>query len=151
MENLTTPTTGESYNATDRINLSVQQSTTDRHHLIEENVILWSIIDGILLVLILPANILTILAICLSRRIRCFTSNLFILSLAISDMLVGITLPYQLAFYMGSELGKSHSWCLIRFFLIIIACAVSIWNLIAIAVDRYVAIVYPFHYYRYEK
>lgn len=115
---------------------------------IDPNLAFWAVIDGVLLVFIVGGNILTILAVRFSRRLRTVISNLFILSLAISDMVVGFTLPYHLAFYMGSNLGNDRGWCLLRFFLIILACCVSIWNLIAIAVDRYIAIVYPLHYSR---
>jgi len=120
----------------------------DRGAVIESDVVFWSIIDGILLIAILGGNTLTILAVRFSRRLRSAISNQFVLSLAISDMVVGFTLPYHLAFYMGSGLGDYRFWCLLRFFLIIFACCVSIWNLIAIAVDRYLAIVYPLHYSR---
>lgn len=123
----------------------LQPSTT---HSIDPNLAFWAVIDGVLLVFIVGGNILTILAVRFSRRLRTIISNLFILSLAISDMVVGFTLPYHLAFYMGSNLGNDRGWCLLRFFLIILACCVSIWNLIAIAIDRYIAIVYPLHYSR---
>ncbi|CAO1380093.1 unnamed protein product [Diamesa serratosioi] len=110
---------------------------------------MWTIIDGILLVAILCGNILTILAVRFSRRLRSVISNHFVLSLAISDILVGLTLPYHLAFYMGTGLGSNKEFCMLRFFFVIMACCVSIWNLIAIAVDRYIAICYPLHYSRY--
>lgn len=127
--------------------MSLQQQPTSAQH-IDPNLAFWAVIDGVLLVFIVGGNILTILAVRFSRRLRTVISNLFILSLAISDMVVGFTLPYHLAFYMGSNLGNDRGWCLLRFFLIILACCVSIWNLIAIAVDRYIAIVYPLHYSR---
>lgn len=123
-------------------------STSGTTHSIDPNLAFWAVIDGVLLVFIVGGNILTILAVRFSRRLRTIISNLFVLSLAISDMVVGFTLPYHLAFYMGSNLGNDRGWCLLRFFLIILACCVSIWNLIAIAVDRYIAIVYPLHYSR---
>ena len=115
---------------------------------VDSNLAIWAVVDGVLLVFILGGNILTILAVRFSRRLRSVISNMFVLSLAISDILVGFTLPYHLAFYMGSNLGKSKELCLLRFFLIILACCNSIWNLIAIAVDRYIAIFYPLHYNR---
>lgn len=121
----------------------------NRVSVIEEEFLIWAIIDGLLLVAILCGNILTILAVRYSRRLRSVISNHFVLSLAISDILVGLTLPYHLTFYLGSDLGSSKHWCLLRFFFVIMACCVSIWNLIAIALDRYIAICYPLHYSRY--
>lgn len=130
------------------INKSNPIRVLDRVSTIEKDVMMWTIIDGILLVAILCGNILTILAVRFSRRLRSVISNHFVLSLAISDILVGLTLPYHLAFYMGTGLGSNKEFCMLRFFFVIMACCVSIWNLIAIAVDRYIAICYPLHYSR---
>lgn len=128
---------------------SSQPSAHDRYSEIRENVVLWSIIDGLLFITIVCGNCLTIAAVQLSRRLRSVVSNLFILSLAISDLLVGLTIPYHLAFYLDVTLGESHFVCIMKFFFNIVACCVSIWNLIAIAIDRYIAIVYPLHYSRW--
>lgn len=122
--------------------------SADRVSHIKADVISWMFVDGIILVVIFFGNILTILAIRLSKKLQSYTSNMFVLSLAVSDLVVGLTLPYHLVFYMGSGVGSKASTCLMRFFLIIMACTVSIWNLISIAIDRYVAIVYPLHYVR---
>ncbi|KAG8236826.1 hypothetical protein J437_LFUL017283 [Ladona fulva] len=92
------------------------------------------------------------------------SSSRFVLSLAISDLLVGLSMPFHMVFYIqgadggGSPLmiGKDYvtlgqiEWaCLLRFVLIALACSASACNLLAIAVDRYLAIVYPLHYCRY--
>lgn len=98
----------------------------------------WSIIDGSLMVLIISGNTLTILAVTLSRRLSSLVSNQFVLNLAISDLMVGLTLPYHLVFYLDDDFGKIKWSCLMRFILIILACLASIYNIIAIAVDRYV-------------
>lgn len=139
------------YNGITELMTSDNDSTvisTEKPNEIKEEVIVWAILDGILLIAILSGNILTILAVRYSRRLRSVISNQFVLSLAISDILVGLTLPYHLAFYLNTELGDSKRACLLRFFLVILACCVSIWNLIAIALDRYIAICYPLHYSR---
>lgn len=124
-------------------------TTRQRYEEIREHVVVWSIIDGFLFVSIVAGNCLTIAAVQLSRRLRSVVSNLFILSLAISDLLVGLTIPYHLAIYLDVTLGESHLVCIMKFFFNIVACCVSIWNLIAIAIDRYIAIVYPLHYSRW--
>lgn len=125
--------------------------SSNRVSVIEEEFLIWAIIDGFLLVAILCGNILTILAVRFSRRLRSVISNHFVLSLAISDILVGLTLPYHLTFYLGSDLGSNKQLCLLRFFFVILACCVSIWNLISIALDRYLAICYPLHYSRWVR
>ncbi|XP_034490016.1 histamine H2 receptor [Drosophila innubila] len=113
--------------------------------------LLWVIINAIILVFILGGNMLTIVAVRTCRNLRSVISNLFILSLAISDFIVGVALPYHVAFYMGMgfNLGRLRGLCLLRFFLFIYACCVSILTLISIAVDRYIAVMYALHYRRY--
>ncbi|XP_011295308.1 histamine H2 receptor isoform X1 [Musca domestica] len=109
---------------------------------------LWAFINGVLLVVILGGNAFTIIAVRTCRRLRSFISNLFIMSLAVSDFIVGLTLPYHLSFYLTTTMGNKYVLCLTRFFLIIFACCVSILTLITISVDRYIAIVYALHYRR---
>ncbi|PSN46479.1 hypothetical protein C0J52_06891 [Blattella germanica] len=108
--------------------------------------ILWSILDGTLLVIILCGNILTILAIRCSRRLSNVMSNHFVMSLAISDLFVGLTLPYHMAFYLSSTLGNDKETCILRFVLLVLGCTASMCNLFIIAIDRYISIVYPLHY-----
>lgn len=97
----------------------------------------WSIVDGALMLLIVSGNTLTILAVTLSRRLSSLVSNQFVLNLAVSDLMVGLTLPYHLVFYLDDDFGKVKWTCLMRFILIVLACLASIYNIIAIAVDRY--------------
>lgn len=96
----------------------------------------WSILDGTLMLLIISGNTLTILAVTLSRKLSTLVSNQFVLNLAISDLMVGMTLPYHMVFYLDEEFGKIKWSCLMRFILIVLACLASIYNIIAIAVDR---------------
>lgn len=125
-----------------------QQEEPSQH--IGAGLLLWVIINFIILVFILGGNILTIVAVRTCRHLRSVISNIFILSLAISDFIVGLALPYHVAFYMsmGSDLGRLRGFCLLRFFLFICACCVSILTLISIAVDRYIAVMYALHYRR---
>ncbi|XP_020716795.1 histamine H2 receptor [Ceratitis capitata] len=116
---------------------------------IGEATIFWATCNTLIMACILAGNALTILAIITCRRLRRLISNTFILTLAISDFAVGITLPYHIAFYVGSNLGQSEILCMLRFFLMIFSCCVSILTLITIAVDRYIAIVYALHYRRF--
>lgn len=108
--------------------------------------IYWLIIDILLFLLIVFGNVLTILAVKMSRRLRHVISNYLIMNLAISDLLVGLTLPYHLGFYFSESLNKTEATCILRFVLISLACCASVFNVSAIAIDRYIAIIYPFNY-----
>ncbi|XP_017477499.1 PREDICTED: histamine H2 receptor-like [Rhagoletis zephyria] len=110
--------------------------------------IFWVTCNILIMICIVAGNSLSILAITTCRRLRSLIANMFILSLAVSDFGVGLLLPYHIAFYLGSNLGQSKLFCVLRFVLIIFSCCVSIMTLITIAVDRYIAIVYALHYRR---
>lgn len=111
--------------------------------------VFWILLDCFLFVAIILGNILTILAIAWARKLRSVVSNYFILNLAMSDLMVGITLPYHLAFYVDSALHRNKSVCISRFVMFTLACGGSIYNIIVIAIDRYVAIVHPLSYNAY--
>ncbi|XP_025074394.1 histamine H2 receptor isoform X1 [Pogonomyrmex barbatus] len=115
----------------------------------ESNHVFWILMDCFLFIAIVLGNVLTILAIAWARRLRNIISNYFILNLAVSDLLVGVTLPYHLAFYVDKTLHHNKPICISRFVMISLACGGSIYNLIVIAIDRYVAIVHPLSYNRY--
>lgn len=111
--------------------------------------IIWGVIDSILILAILTGNILTICAVKWSRKLSAVLSNQFIFSLAISDIMVAISFPYHFAFFVVETLSTTRELCLLRFVFIILACSSSMSNLLGIATDRYIAIVYPLHYSRY--
>lgn len=115
----------------------------------ENSQMFWILLDCFLFVAIVLGNVLTILAIAWARRLRNIVSNYFILNLAVSDLMVGVTLPYHLAFYVDSTLHRNKSVCISRFVMISLACGGSIYNLIVIAIDRYLAIVHPLSYNAY--
>lgn len=115
----------------------------------ENSHVFWILLDCFLFIAIVLGNVLTILAIAWARRLRNIVSNYFILNLAVSDLMVGVTLPYHLAFYVDSMLHRNKSVCISRFVMISLACGGSIYNLIVIAIDRYLAIVHPLSYNAY--
>jgi len=107
-------------------------------------------IDSFLLIVIVLGNVLTILAILWARKLRNIISNYFILNLAVSDLLVGVTLLYNITIYVTDELHHNNTPLCISYIVILnLACGGSMIYLIVIAVDRYIAIVHPFCYNAY--
>ncbi|CAH1158838.1 unnamed protein product [Phyllotreta striolata] len=94
-------------------------------------------------------NVLTLFAILLSKKLSSMMANYFVFSLAVSDLMVGLSLPYHMLFYTLDDFGSLKYACLLRFVLISFASSSSICNLLFIAMDRYLAIVYPLHYARF--
>ncbi|XP_066151457.1 histamine H2 receptor [Euwallacea fornicatus] len=110
--------------------------------------IVWIVITALLITVTILGNLLTISAILSTRKLSSVVANQLVFSLAVSDLFVGLTIPYHMAFYIVTDFGSGKINCLLRFVLISFACSSSISNLLVIAVDRYVAIVYPLHYNR---
>ncbi|XP_077293181.1 histamine H2 receptor-like [Arctopsyche grandis] len=109
----------------------------------------WTIVDIFLMFIIISGNVLTILAVNLTRSLSKRNSNKCVLNLAVSDLTVGLTLPYHIAFYASESLRANKITCIMKFCLIILTCSASISSVILVAVDRYMAILYPLHYNKY--
>ncbi|KAK3094767.1 hypothetical protein FSP39_005952 [Pinctada imbricata] len=95
-------------------------------------------------------NSLVILAIIVDKRLR-RVGNIFIVSLAASDMLVGIlvaplSLTYQLTHYWTLGRIVCDFWTAMD----VSCCTASIVNLCIISYDRYNAITQPLRYARYR-
>ena len=89
-------------------------------------------------------NGLVLLAIYKNRRLQTVT-NCFIASLALADFLVGIIVAPLAAL---SYLGLPHNFygCVFTNSIVIVFTQVSIFNLVAVACERFVAIKNPFAY-----
>ena len=96
---------------------------------------------------IIPSNILVIIAVTSSSKLRTIP-NSFIVSLACSDLTVGLVLPYHTAFILLPEMNTHKYLCLFRIVTVGAPCGVSIINLCLIAFDRYICVVRPLSYHR---
>lgn len=70
----------------------------------------WVAADSILFVMIICGNLFTVY-ILRSTRVM---SNRFVISLACTDMLVGITLPYHMAFTIFPRISEIKTTCILR-------------------------------------
>ncbi|CAB1457234.1 unnamed protein product [Pleuronectes platessa] len=88
-------------------------------------------------------NILVCLIVLENRRMRTVT-NLFILNLAISDLLVGIfCIPSTLVDNLLTGWPFSNTMCKMSGFVQGVSVSASVFTLVAIAVERFRCIVYP--------
>ncbi|KAM4621828.1 histamine receptor H2a [Polymixia lowei] len=100
---------------------------------------------SLLILLTISGNVLVCLAVCASRRLRCLT-NCFIVSLAITDLMLGIlVLPFS-ALLQLTDWPFGPTFCNVYISLDVMLCTASILTLLAISVDRYLAVTVPLRY-----
>ncbi len=94
-------------------------------------------------------NGLTVLAVVHHASMRTLTSNIFILSLTVADLLGSIFYPLSLItdLYMEKmELTSWHKLCLVKeYFILLFSCA-SIFSVLLISIDRCLAVSQPLKY-----
>ncbi|KAM6906722.1 adenosine A2c receptor [Lycodopsis pacificus] len=90
-------------------------------------------------------NLLVCAAVGLDRKLRTVT-NYFLVSLAVADVAVG-TIAIPCAILTGVGLPRHNLYlCLLMLSVLIMFTQSSIFSLLAVAAERYVAIFMPFHY-----
>ncbi|XP_061188359.1 5-hydroxytryptamine receptor 1A-like [Saccostrea echinata] len=95
-------------------------------------------------------NSLVILSILTDRRLH-RVGNIFIVSLALSDVLVGICVtPFALIYQLQGTWNFGPVFCEFWVSMDIICCTASILNLCMISYDRYNAIAQPLHYAQFR-
>ena len=101
----------------------------------------------IILLVTLFGNSLVCVSVIFSRRLRTVT-NFFVVSLAVSDLLISLlSLPFRI-----NQTLDNFNWCNSKtmcqtWYIVDFLCAItSVWNLVVISIDRFIAIVHPFEY-----
>ncbi|XP_070816962.1 trace amine-associated receptor 13c-like [Chaetodon trifascialis] len=90
-------------------------------------------------------NLLVIISISHFRQLQTPT-NLILLSLAVSDLLVGLTVMPPTITMLQSCWFQHKISCALMYLSSFILTSASIGNMVLISMDRYVAICYPLHY-----
>ncbi|GFS46519.1 octopamine receptor Oamb [Trichonephila inaurata madagascariensis] len=104
------------------------------------------IILGLINAIVIVGNLLVVMAVFASAKLRTVT-NFLIVSLAISDLLVGLAvLPYSISLEVLELWIFGELWCQMWLAVDVWLCTASILNLCAISIDRYLAITRPVHY-----
>ncbi|XP_029559600.1 trace amine-associated receptor 13c-like [Salmo trutta] len=92
-------------------------------------------------------NILVIISISHFKQLHTPT-NLLILSLAVSDLLVGlIVIPVVTVAIMEPCWGFGEHFCVFQFYISYLCTSLSLGNLVLISIDRYVAVCDPLLYH----
>jgi len=103
-----------------------------------------NIFVNVLAAVIIIFNILLIYIILGSKTLRNQRFNLIMISLALTDCLCGVVIPFNTLRFKRWELG--YPMCHIITSLVVILCSSSIYNFIGVNIDRLIAIKDPANY-----
>ncbi|XP_037355484.1 histamine H2 receptor isoform X1 [Talpa occidentalis] len=105
-----------------------------------------SVVLTVLILITIAGNVVVCLAVGLNRRLRSLT-NCFIVSLAITDLLLGLlVLPFSAFYQLSCRWSFGKVFCDIYTSLDVMLCTASILNLFMISLDRYCAVTDPLRY-----
>ncbi|XP_078409026.1 dopamine receptor D4 related sequence [Cetorhinus maximus] len=109
-----------------------------------------ALVFGVLLIVaIILGNVLVCLSVFIERSLKTAT-NYFIVSLAVADLLLAVlVLPlYVYTEFQGGIWTLNIFLCDVLMTMDVMLCTASIFNLCAISVDRYIAVIVPLKYNR---
>ena len=105
-------------------------------------VIVNSVLNAPLILIAISGNSLVLAAILRTPSLRS-PSTVFLCSLAVSDLLVGLVVQ---PVYIAEQLQPSHSLLFVRRTVLFLACGVSLCTMAAISLDRFLALHYHMRY-----
>lgn len=125
-------------------NKTVSMEEFDEDAYVEKIVsIVVPIFFGMIAVLGFFGNLLVVIVVLLNPQMRS-TTNLLILNLAMSDLLFVIfCIPFTAIDYMLATWPFGDFWCKVVQYLIVVTAFSSIYTLVLMSVDRFLAVCFP--------
>nr|XP_006640481.1 PREDICTED: adenosine receptor A2a [Lepisosteus oculatus]XP_015221475.1 PREDICTED: adenosine receptor A2a [Lepisosteus oculatus] len=106
--------------------------------------LIYIVLELVIAVLAVLGNVLVCWAVCLNSNLQSIT-NFFVVSLAVADIAVGVlAIPFAITISTGF-CAHFHGCLFIACFVLVLTQS-SIFSLLAIAIDRYIAIKIPLRY-----
>lgn len=134
----------DAYNSSVRDNLTTEKATTSVGNGYQTAFTI--IICGLIIFGTILGNSLICSAVAITRKLRT-PSNLLIVSLAISDLLVGaLDMPFAVMYEVTGSWSIGQVMCDFWTSIDVLFCTASILNICIISIDRYLVITKPFSY-----
>ncbi|KAM7018207.1 adenosine A2a receptor a [Tautogolabrus adspersus] len=106
--------------------------------------ILYIVLELLIAIFSVLGNVLVCWAVCLNSNLQSIT-NFFVVSLAVADIAVGVlAIPFSILISIG--FCSNFYGCLFIACFVLVLTQSSIFSLLAIAIDRYIAIKLPLRY-----
>lgn len=108
---------------------------------IDKPFIVYIILELLIAMFSVLGNVLVCWAVCLNSNLQSIT-NFFVVSLAVADIAVGVlAIPFSIVISTG--FCSNFYGCLFIACFVLVLTQSSIFSLLAIAIDRYIAITIP--------
>uniref|UniRef100_A0A1A9WB26 G-protein coupled receptors family 1 profile domain-containing protein n=1 Tax=Glossina brevipalpis TaxID=37001 RepID=A0A1A9WB26_9MUSC len=113
--------------------------------------ILWSALFGGMVIVATSGNLIVVWIVLTTKRMRTVT-NYFIVNLSIADAMVScLNVTFNYIYMLNNDWPFGELYCKISQFIAILTISASVFTLMAISIDRYVAIMRPFKRRRMSK
>ncbi|XP_045134389.1 tachykinin-like peptides receptor 86C isoform X2 [Portunus trituberculatus] len=104
---------------------------------------LWTLVFGVMMTMAVGGNILVIWIICAHRRMRTVT-NYFLLNLSAADLFMSVlNCMFNFIYMLHSDWPFGAVYCTISNFMANVTISASVFTLMAMSFDRFIAIVRP--------
>uniref|UniRef100_T1IKZ7 G-protein coupled receptors family 1 profile domain-containing protein n=1 Tax=Strigamia maritima TaxID=126957 RepID=T1IKZ7_STRMM len=105
--------------------------------------VLWTLAFTIIVLVAAGGNIVVIWVVLEDRRMRTVT-NYFLVNLSVADVMVSTAnVIFNFIYMLNTDWPFGHALCKITNFSSVLSIAASVFTLVAISVDRYIAIMSP--------
>ncbi|OQR76422.1 tachykinin peptides receptor 99D-like [Tropilaelaps mercedesae] len=107
--------------------------------------VLWCILFSVMIVVAACGNLIVIWIVLAHKRMRTVT-NYFIVNLSIADTMVStLNVIFNFTFMLRGEWWFGEWHCKFSNFVALVSVCASVFTLMAISIDRYMAIMHPLH------
>ncbi|XP_037730843.1 tachykinin-like peptides receptor 99D isoform X1 [Drosophila subpulchrella] len=105
--------------------------------------VLWSILFGGMVIVATGGNLIVVWIVMTTKRMRTVT-NYFIVNLSIADAMVSsLNVTFNYYYMLDSDWPFGEFYCKLSQFIAMLSICASVFTLMAISIDRYVAIIRP--------